>query len=80
MLFDIPYVADWTKIGDIDKHKLTAIQPARTCKGRIMTTRLGGRYSFAKMVSFAKQSPNTLGRTQSPQFIQMEQLGFRREL
>ena len=37
MLFDIPFVADWYKIGEFRKHKLTVILPAKTGAGPTTT-------------------------------------------
>ena len=44
MMFNIPYVADWTKIGELDKHNPNAIRTARTPEDPIMIMRLADKF------------------------------------
>ena len=77
MLFDIPFIADWNKIGDYGNTKLIATQDVKTRHVLIGITKLGTKYSCVKMVFSAKQRANMmviLGP--SCQFIRMEQSGF----
>ncbi len=56
MLFDIPFVAKWNKIGNF-RWRQTNFNT--TCKNRIMNTRLAMRFWWKKIVSSAKQKAQT---------------------
>jgi hypothetical protein len=77
MLFDIPFIVDWKKIGE-HRQKLTDLNTACENKGRIdRITQLARKYLYGTKVYSAKQSPDdrkTPGQLQ--QSIQMEQLQF----
>ena len=78
MLFDIPFIADWNKIGIIGSTKLIATQDVKTRHVSIGITKLAIKYSYLKMVFTAKQRAGMmviLGP--SHQFIRREQSGFR---
>jgi hypothetical protein len=81
MLFDIPFLADWNKIGAIGNIKLILTQNEKTNPVSIMITKLVIKYWCAKMVSSAKQrAVTTVIHGQSQRFIQMEQSGFNGEV
>jgi hypothetical protein len=74
MIFDIPFIADWKKIGE-HRQKLTDLNTARENKGRIdYDYKVGQKNLYGTKVYSATQSPD--GRKtpgQSQQSIRMEQ-------
>ena len=77
MLFDIPFLADWNKIGDHRQGQTDLNTDRENCSRRDGTTKLVIKYFLEKMVSSANQRVGMnviLGLSQ--QFIQMGQLGF----
>ena len=80
MLFDIPFLADWNKIGERRKHR-TGLDTAHENRSRRdWDYQVGDKYFFEKMVLSAKQRVGMkviLGL--SHQFIQMGQSGFNAE-
>jgi hypothetical protein len=80
MLFDIPFIADWQKIGE-HRQQLTDLNNARKNKGRIdYDYKVGQKVLVRKEVSSANQSPygiESLGSLH--QSIQMEQSWFNAE-
>ncbi len=58
MNFDIPFIADWKKIGE-HRQQLTdlIIPPMKTKAGLIMIIKLVRKYLYGMMVSSAKQNP-----------------------
>jgi hypothetical protein len=58
MLFDIPFIADWKKIGE-HRQRLPDLNTAHENEGRIdMITKLVRKYLFRTKVYSAKQSPD----------------------
>ncbi len=80
MLFDIPFIADWKKIGE-HRQKLTDLNTAHENKGRIdYDYKVGQKILVRKKVYSAKHSP--YGRKthgQLRQSIRMEQSRFNME-
>jgi hypothetical protein len=57
MLFDIPFIADWQKIGEY-RQRLTDLSTARENKGRMtMIIKLVRKYCYGKKISSAMLSP-----------------------
>jgi hypothetical protein len=57
MLFDIPFITDWKKIGE-HRQLLTECNTNHETKVELtMITKLDRKYSYGTMVSSAKQSP-----------------------
>ncbi len=81
MLFDIPFIADWKKIGE-HRQRLTDLNTAHENKSElIMITKLATKYLYGMKVYSAKHSP--YGRKthgQSRQSIRMEQSRFNTEI
>ena len=76
-LFDIPFLADWNKIGDHRQHQTDLNTECEIAHVMIGTTKLVIKYFLEKMVSSANQRVGMnviLGL--SHQFIQMKQSGF----
>jgi hypothetical protein len=80
MLFDIPFIADWQKIGEY-RQQLTDLSNARENEGRLtMIIKLVRKYCYRKKVSFALLSPGSIRSLGSiQQSIQMEQSRFTAE-
>ena len=79
MLFDIPFLADWNKIGDYRQHQ-TDLNTQRENKTRVDHDYKVGD-SYVKMVSSAKQRPViTVIHGQSRWFIRMEQSEWNAEV
>ena len=75
MLFDIPYIADWNKIGDY-RQRQTDLNTKRENNSH-NNYKVGGKVLYGKMVSSAKQKADmTVNHGQSHQFIQMAQSGL----
>ena len=80
LLFDIPFIADWNKIGIIGNAKLIATQDVKTRHVLIGITKLAAKYLCIKMAFSTKQRANmTVILGPSRQFIRMEQSGFNAE-
>ena len=80
MLFDIPFLADWNKIGEHRQRQTDVTQNVKIAHAVIGTTKLVIKYFLEEMVSSANQRVGMnviLGLSQ--QFIQMGQLGFNAE-
>ncbi len=76
MLFDIPLIADWQKIGE-HRQQLTELNNAHENKGRINYDYKVGQ----KVLPSATQSPGGIRSLGSlRQFIRMEQLRFKAEI
>jgi hypothetical protein len=56
MLFNIPFIADWKKVGE-HRQKLTDLNTAQENKGG-MIIRLVKKYLYGTMVYSAKQNPS----------------------
>ena len=80
MLFDIPFLADWKKIGDHRQCQRDLNTEREIAHIVIGTTKLVIKYFLEKMVSSAylRVVMNVILRP-SHQFIQMGQLGFNME-
>jgi hypothetical protein len=80
MLFDIPFIADWQKIGE-HRQKLTDLNNSCENKGRIdYDYKVGQKYCSRKKVSSAMLSPDGIKNLGSlHQSIQMEQSRFNAE-
>jgi hypothetical protein len=80
MLFDIPYIADWNKIGDYRQHQ-TDLNTKRENNSRIdYDYKVVVKYLYGKMVSSTKQKAGiTVNHGQSRQFIQIAQSGLNAE-
>jgi hypothetical protein len=80
MLFDIPFIADWQKIGEY-RQRLTDRSNAHENEGRIdYDYRVGQMYCYRKKVSSAMLSPGGIRSLGSlRQSIQMEQSQFNME-
>ncbi len=80
MLFDIPFIADWQKIGEF-RQRLTDLSNARENEGRLtMIMKLVRKYGYGKKVSSAMLSPGGIRSLGSlRQSIQMEQSRFNAE-
>ncbi len=80
MLFDIPFIADWQKIGD-NRQRLTDLSNAHENKGRIdYDYEVGQKVLLRKKVSSAMLSPGGIRSLGSlRQSIQMEQSQFNAE-
>ncbi len=80
MLFDIPFVADWQKIGEY-RQQLTDLSNARETKAELtMIIKLVRKYCYGKKVSSAMLSPGGIRSIGSlPQSIQMKQSRFNAE-
>ena len=78
MLFDIPFLADWNKIGDHRQCQTDLnTQTVKIAHVVIGTTKLVIKYFLEKMVSSANQKVGmNVILELSLQFIQMGQLGF----
>ncbi len=80
MLFDIPFIADWQKIGEY-RQQLTDLSNARENEGRIdYDYKVGQKVLYGKKVSSANLSQygiRNLGSLQ--QSIRMEQPQFNSE-
>ena len=77
MLFNIPFLADWNKIGDYRQCQTDLIRNMKTEHARIGITRAVIKYCYRKMVSSANQKAGmNVIHGLSHQFIQMAQLGF----
>ena len=77
MLFDIPFLADWNKIGDHRQCQTDLTQNTKIAHIMIGTAKLVTKYFLEKIVSSANQRVGMnviLGL--SYQFIQMGQSGF----
>ncbi len=78
MLFDIPFIADWQKIGEFGQQLTDLLSNARENKGRIdYDYELVRKYCYGKKVSSAMLSPGgikSLGSLRKS--IQMEQSQF----
>jgi hypothetical protein len=61
MLFDIPFIADWKKIGEHRQEQLIVTLPVKMKAGLIMITRFARKYLYGTKVYSAKHSP--YGRT-----------------
>ncbi len=67
MLFNIPFIADWKKIGKHRRQWLTDLTlPAKTKAVLIMITKLVRKYLYRTTVSSAKQNPRPLDNHISP--------------
>ena len=80
MLFDIPFLADWNKIGECRQHNTDLDTEREISHAVIGTTKLVTKYFLEKMVSSTNQRVGMnviLGLSQ--QFIQMGQLRFNAE-
>ena len=55
MLFDVPFIADWLKKGNIDKNKQTKTQDGKMTPAQTGTTSPVTKYCCIKTVSSAKQ-------------------------
>ena len=77
MLFNIPFLADWNKIGDYRQCQTDLIPNMKTEHARIGITRLVIKYCYGKAVSSANQKAimNVIHGL-SHQFIQMTPLGL----
>eukprot|EP00804_Cyclotella_cryptica_P003936 CCRYP_016104-RA/>CCRYP_016104-RA protein AED:0.46 eAED:0.86 QI:0/-1/0/1/-1/0/1/0/75 len=72
MLFDVPYITDWSKIGNTDKSKQITVQDRKMPPAKTGTTNPATKYCCEKMVSSTKQKAGMkviLGP--SRQFIRM---------
>ena len=82
MFFNIPYIADWNKIGDYRQCQ-TDLNTQRENNSQVdydMITKLVVKYLYRKMVSSTKQKPvMTVNHGQSRQFIRMAQSGLNAE-
>jgi hypothetical protein len=81
MSFDIPFIADWQKIGE-HRQKLTDLNNAHENEGRIDYDYKVGvkKYCSGKKVSSATLSPDGIKNLGSlHQFIRMEQSWFNAE-
>ncbi len=80
MLFDIPFIADWQKIGEY-RQRLTDLSNAHENEGRIdYDYKVGRKYCYGKKVSSAMLSPGGIRSLGSlRQSIQMEQSRFTAE-
>jgi hypothetical protein len=58
MLFDIPFIADWQKIGEHRQQLRILTTPMKTKAGLIMIIRLVRKYCHRKKVSSAMLSPD----------------------
>ena len=76
----IPYIADWTKIGEYRQAQTDRNTARKNAQRADHDYVVGDQILVRKDGILCKASPNTLDHTQSQQFIEMEQLGFRREL
>ena len=71
MLFDIPFLADWNKIGDHRQARQTLSRPVKIAYPVIETTKLVIKYFLEKMVSSENQRVGmNVIRELSQQFIQ----------
>jgi hypothetical protein len=81
MLFDIPFIADWKKIGEHMQCYLILTLPVKMKAGLIMITKLARKYLYGMKIYSAKHSPygkKTHGQLR--QSIQMEQSQFNAEI
>ncbi len=80
MLFDIPFVADWHKIGE---HRQSLIDPSNKRENNwcIDDYKVGDKVLVEKEVSSAKQSPRSMAKSHglSQQSIKIELSGFNAE-
>ena len=80
MLFHIPYIADWNKIGDYRQCQTDFNTKREKVHGLIMIIKLLENYLYGKMVSSTKwRASMTVNHGQSHQFIQMAQSGLNAE-
>ncbi len=80
MLFNIPFIVYWKKIGEHRQRLTELTPPEKTKAGLIMITKLAREYLYGTMVSSAKQSPGIRkSHGQLRQFIRMEQSWFNAE-
>ena len=79
-MFDIPYIADWNKIGDYKQHQ-TDLNTQRENNSRVdYDYKVGDKVLVRKDGSSAKQKAGmTVNHGQSCQFIQMAQSGLNAE-
>ncbi len=79
MLFDIPFIADWQKIGE-HRQRLTELNNARENKGRIDYDYKVGQKVLLRKEGSAMLSPyGTKDRSSLHQFIRMDQSRFNAE-
>ena len=79
MIFDIPYIADWTDIGK-RRQALVDQNNARENKRRIdFDYAMGQKVLLKKMVSSAKQKTSTQALMLSHKCTRTEQSGFNAE-
>ena len=79
-MFDIPYVADWSKIGEY-RQEQTDINTARENKRRSdFDYVVGGKVLLKKMASSAKLRAGTLAHIPFYKFIRTVPLGFNADL
>jgi hypothetical protein len=80
MLFDIPFIADWKKIGE-HRQRITGLTtPVKTKTELIMIIRMVRKYCYGKKVSSAMLSPDGIRSLGSlRQSIQMDQSRFNAE-
>jgi hypothetical protein len=57
MLFDIPFIADWKKVGEHRQQLTDLTLPVKTKAGLIMITTLVRKYLYGTTVYSAKHSP-----------------------
>jgi hypothetical protein len=80
MMFDIPFIADWKKIGDYRQHQSDLNNWRKNQKRIEYDYKVGDKILVRKRVYSAKLSPSGI-KIHGPlsQFIQMEQSGFNAE-
>ena len=81
MLFHIPFLADWNKIGDHRQHQTDLNTNRENCSGRDWDYKVGDKVLLKKMVHSTNQRVSMkviLGLLH--QFIQMGQSGYNAEL
>ncbi len=80
MLFDIPFVADWNKIGEQMQSLTDRGNQRKNAKHFDYNFKVGDKVLLIKKVSSAKQSPHTAkSHGLSLQIIRMELSGFNAE-
>ncbi len=80
MLFDIPFLADWHKIGEHRQSLVDRGNQRKNAKHIDYDYKVGDKILVIKKVSSAKQSPTTAkSHGLSQQFIRMEQSWFNAE-
>ena len=79
MLFDIPYIADWNKIGDY-RQRQTDLNTQRENNSRVdYDYKVGGKVLVRKDGTTKQKAGMTVNHGQSHQFIQMAQSGLNAE-